>query len=253
MLHVSVRFKEKDATVRYLPGKVGLAQILKRYDDTPFDVTPSGPIVSIFRTKTAKLRGWMEREKPKKSPPRAKAVPAARKPSASKPIVVFVEIVPVKGIQIASSARLSLTDPLASGLKLRQAFRTLKATGHPVATRFVAQLAQTSALKPGEMTVPVSFHIMTVDANGKQHVIAGTFDVVLHTPPSAPAANAATRTGVALIGGSLELRLGHLCSQRGCVEHLHKSLAAVPGVAGMRPHASLMNPRATVFLRADQA
>ena len=46
MLDVTVRFEEKDAQVRFVPGQVTLDQIVKRYEDTPFGVTPAGPIVT---------------------------------------------------------------------------------------------------------------------------------------------------------------------------------------------------------------
>ena len=243
-----MRFKEKDAAVRYLPGKVGLDQILKRYEDTPFDVTPAGEIVAVVRTKQVTLRGWAEQSNPTKATQRA---------GAGKPTTVFVELVPAKGMRIASGARFSLSNPPAAGLKLRAAFRRVKSTGkpsggQPVAPRFVARLTA-AAWKPGEITVPVRFRVTAVDAGNKQHAIKGKLDVVLRTPRPKPAISMLATTGVALIGGTLELRLGHLCDQRGCAAHFHKSLADIRGLAAVRPHPSLKSPRATVYLRAGQA
>jgi hypothetical protein len=56
-----------------------------------------------------------------------------------------------------------------------------------------------------------------------------------------------------MIGGALELRLGHLCDQARCVEHFHNSLTNFGGIAAVRPLPSLKDPRATVFLRDRQA
>ena len=108
---MTVRFKEKDATVRYRPGKVTLDQILKRYEDTPFDVSPIDPIVTIARTKQAIVRSWTQRSK---QPVPIPASPAANKKASKKkannskkgnkknpktrdtfkPIQLFVEVVP---------------------------------------------------------------------------------------------------------------------------------------------------------------
>ncbi|MBI2947333.1 MAG: hypothetical protein HYY23_06785 [Verrucomicrobia bacterium] len=58
---------------------------------------------------------------------------------------------------------------------------------------------------------------------------------------------------IVLIGGELELGLAHLCEQKGCAAHLHKSLHGVPGVAGVRPRPSLDDPRATLFVQSGKA
>jgi hypothetical protein len=224
-----VRFKEKDATVRYLPGKVGLTQILKRYDDTPFDVTADKPIVSVVRTKTATLRGWTVRKK----------TPKASGVKKLDPISVHVEIVPTKGTRISSAVNISMSNPPAARLKSRDAFRSTKVTGKPTAVQFMATIIESSRLKPGDSIIPVGYQLSTLSTGEKPEKLAGTFHVILRTLPSAPADNAVAGTGVALIGGILDLRLGHLCDQRGCVSHLHKSLAAIPGVAGMSPHPDL--------------
>ena len=98
MLDVKVRFKEKDATVRYLPDQVTLDQILKRYESTPFGVTPAGPVVTIVDTGQAVLRGWSERTtaetKDFDSNDKAKA-------DAPKPIQLFVETVVEESSQVA--------------------------------------------------------------------------------------------------------------------------------------------------------
>ena len=59
--------------------------------------------------------------------------------------------------------------------------------------------------------------------------------------------------GVALIDGKLELRLGHLCDQRGCVKHFYSSLSAFSSLGAVDPRASLEHPGATIYLRAGQA
>ena len=68
VLELAVRFEEKDATVRYLPAEVTLDEILLRYDDTPFDVSLSGAVVSITRTKLVTVRGWSQRPEPSEQP-----------------------------------------------------------------------------------------------------------------------------------------------------------------------------------------
>ncbi len=272
MLDVAVRFKEKDATVRYLPAKVGLAQILKQYDDTPFDVTPDGPIVSIAHTKQLTLRGWTTRKSPakpslqtNKTDPSAKKTAAGNNSELPRPIRLIVDLVPATDVRIASQPMLSLSDPPAAGLELAGDFQKVEPAKTPLdddkgpsdgkvqTIRWAARLTESVTLKPGEIIVPVGFDVTTVGDGETQEPATGRLDIVLRTIAAKPPTGAAASTGVAIIGGALELRLGHLCDQTGCVEHFHKSLAGVAGVAAVRPHPSLEHPTATLFLRAHQA
>lgn len=234
MLDVTVRFEKKDATVRYLPEKVKLDQILKRYDDTPFEVSLDGPIVTIARTKQLTLRGWTQR-------------------AESKLISLLVELVPVAGTEMAPSPQLSLSDPPTAGLTLAKDFQKVEPVGKVKRVRWVAQLAVSVTPKPGELTVPVSFEVATIDDAKKQDSAKGQLNVVLRTVAKKPTANPVASTGIAMIGGALELRLGHLCDQARCVEHFHNSLTNFGGIAAVRPLPSLKDPRATVFLRDRQA
>lgn len=261
VLDVAVRFEEKDATVRYLPGKVALDKILKRYDDTPFDVTLTGAVVSITRTKFVTLRGWSERSEPA-GQPTGTAVDsgAAEDDGYAGSIRLFVQLLPAKDIRIAEGAKLSLSDPGAMGLQLLDEFQPVEAErdshdeekqspSHP--SRYMSRASEAVAFKPGEITVPVGFRISSVDAEKMPHSVDGTFDLVVRTLPTQQTVDEVA-AGVALIGGTLELRLGHLCNQRGCVEHFHKSLGEISGLAAVRPLPSLDDPRATVHLRARQ-
>ena len=250
--------------MRYLTSKVGLDEILKRFDDTPFAVSPTGPVVSVAHAKQLTLRAWSTRTQATGPGPDIEPDEQAAEPEGvSAPIEVLVELLPAKTVRIATGLQLSLSDPQTLGLELLDEFQevnppekpagdeTEQSRSLPDTRRFVARMSEAVSLKPGEITVPVNFDIPTVDADNMQHNIAGTFEVVVRTP-RAQRTVAETATGVALIGGSLELRLGHLCDQKGCVEHFHKSLGEIPGLAAVLPHAGLKDSRATVYLRARQ-
>jgi len=268
-LDIAVRFSEKNATVRYLPGKVRLEQILKQYDDTPFDVAPDGPIVMIVRAKQVTLRGWSQRPQPDK--PASKTDPSEKKASkaksgeeSSQPIQLFVELVLTNKIRLASPPQLSLSDPPASGLELADGFQKVELGETPSndnkeqsgekarTTRFVARLTESVSRQPGEITVPVNFRVATIGEGEEQQAVEGRVDVVLRTVGVKSSTRLDATTGVALIGGTLELRLGHLCDQKGCVEHFYKSLGEIAGLGAVRPHPSLKHPRASVYMRARQ-
>ena len=269
MLNVTVRFKEKDATVRYEQRKVTLDQILNRYDDTPFDVRPVGPVITVAYNKQVTVRGWSQRTQvdQQASQPDArdkKAPVVVDDEGASMPVQLFVELVPAKGFQITAPAQLSLSDPPASGLAVHEEFQRVPWANKPSddktgqsgderdTTRFVAHLTEVVALKPGEIILPVGFRMTTINEGQTQHEVEGRLEVVLRTPqPKSTIGPAAT--GVALIGGTLQLRLGHLCKQKGCVAHFHQSLREIAGLGGVRPNPNLQDPRATVYLRAGQA
>ena len=254
-----MRFEEKDATVRYVPGKVTLDRILERYRDTPFEVAPAGPIVTVARGKNVTLRAWSHRaaKTPPSDPPEKKPAGTAGKEAAPRPIQVLVDVVPAEPFRIASPPALTLADPPAPNLGLMEKpgrLRPEPSGDKGGARRFTARLAETVTLTPGEITVPVTFHVTTVDANEKKHDDEGRFDVVLRTEKAKPSPDSeAIAGGAALIGGTLQLRLGHLCDQKGCVEHFHASIREVPGLGAVRPHPDLKNPQATVYLRAHQA
>ncbi|MCH7726806.1 MAG: hypothetical protein IH991_10045, partial [Planctomycetes bacterium] len=227
-----MRFKEKDATVRYEVGKVKLEQILKQYDATPFGVTPAGPIVTVARTKQMTLRGWTQKATAK--PNEAKA----SEQNAPEPIQLFVEFIPVEESQIVDTPDLSLSDPPASGLEVLQPFKKVEGDQKPrnektELTRFVARLYETVALQPGEIAVPVSFKFSTTDVSDAKHDAEGKLNVVLRTVRKIPTVADVAGSGVALIDGRLELRLGHLCDQKGCVTHFHKSLGEITGLAAV--------------------
>lgn len=269
MLDVTVRFKEKDATVLYEHGKVTLDQILARYYDTPFDVRPAGPVVTVAHNKHVTLRGWTQRpqtHQPTSKPDERdkKVSGVADDASASPQIQLFVELVPAKAHRIAAPAQLSLSNPPASGLAVHEEFQKVplankrsddeagRVGDQRVTNRFVARLTEVDALKAGEITLPVGFQLATVDAGEMRHDVEGRLEVVLRTPQQKSTTRPAD-TGVALIGGTLQLRLGHLCEQKGCVAHFHKSLRDLAGLGGVRPHSNLQDPRATVYLRAGRA
>ena len=269
MLAVTVRFKEKDATVLYEQGVVTLDQILQRYLDTPFDVTPTGPVSAFVHNDRVTLRSWFER--PAVDPPKERSAAADKKADGAadsgtelRPVSLFVELVPREGFRIDESARLSLPDPPTSGLGVAAEFQLLSratnppddkigsADDQPGTLRFVAQLTEAAGRQPGESILPVGFRLATLDAQEARHEVEGQLRVVLRTarPTST---NGPADTGVALLGGTLQLRLGHLCKQRGCVTHFHQSLREIGGLGGVRPHSDLQDPRATVYLRAGQA
>ena len=99
--------------------------------------------------------------------------------------------------------------------------------------RYTARVRVTVALTPGEITVPVRFHVPAVDADEIPRSADGTLDVVVRTLRARQQVDEMA-TGVILIDGTLDLRLGHLCDQKGCVEHFHKSLGDIPGLADTR-------------------
>ena len=128
MLDVNVRFENKDATVRYLPGQVTLDQILKRFEDTPFGVTLAGPVVTFTDTGQVVLRGWTERTKA----------------DAPKTIQLFVETVVKESSQVTIDPDFSFADPPAEGLTALDEFQkaeiTTESTKKLVIRRFVAHL-----------------------------------------------------------------------------------------------------------------
>jgi hypothetical protein len=255
-----VRYDEQDATISYLPGKANLATILKRYDDTPFTVSQSSPVTSIVRAEGLTLKGWTERLKvetpalPKKGADKGADKKVAATPSPPS-IRLIVELTSEKSRKITTPG-LSLKDASAAGVALEGDFADAPAgpdTG-PLTSRQVVLLHETVQRRAGETLVPLAFKTETTDADNKQpRTIEGTLEVVLQTPRKKPAPTTlASRTGVALVGGTLEVTLGHLCDQRGCVAHLHAALGEVPGLAGVRPHPDPKTPRAILYLRADQ-
>lgn len=246
-----MRFAEKDATVRYVAGKVTLDQILKRYENTPFAVVPTSPIVSVARVRTLTLRGWTAR---------AMAADASTESndreskttndSTTLPIELFVEVVPNKSLDESDKPQFSFSDPPLTELALLDDFQEtpLAEKSTERAINYGARLTEAVELRPGELIVPVAYTIAANEENGK---VDGKLNVVLRTIRKP--ASVMRATGVALIGGSLELRLGHLCDQKGCVEHFHGSLHEIPGLGAMLPRPSLDEPRATVYLRARHA
>ncbi len=256
VLDVAVRFSEKDATIRYLPEKVSLDQILKQYDNTPFSVVPDGPIVSIARTAQLTLRGWTTREAAEKEQPAKGSKSDGKLPQ---PILLIVEVAASDGRTLAA-AQLTLSNPPADGLEIDREFRRVESPSKSepsdpkdekvTSVRWVARLAESIALKPGEMVVPVSFSTEAVN-DGEEPKTTSRLAVVLRTTAESPAVVMAP-SGLALVGGALELSLGHLCDQSGCIEHFHKSLAKIDGLGAVRPHPSLKDPRATAYLRAQQ-
>ncbi|MEO2015273.1 MAG: hypothetical protein ABGZ53_12960, partial [Fuerstiella sp.] len=260
-----MRFSKKDATIRYLPEKVSLDQILKQYDNTPFSVVPDGPIVSIARTAQLTLRGWTTREAADRATP--KTEPATKEEPAKgpksdeelpQPILLIVEVVASDGARLAAPAQLTLSNPPAAGLELDREFRRVESpsksepkVAKDTAVQWVARLAESVALKPGEIVVPVSFSTEAAN-DGEEPKTTSRLAVILRTTVESPAVVMAP-SGLALVGGALELSLGHLCDQLGCIEHFHKSLAKVDGLGAVRPHPSFKDPRATAYLRAQQA
>jgi hypothetical protein len=250
-LDVQVRFDEKDATVRYLPAKVTLEQILRRYDDTPFGVIPSGPVVTIARTTHGKVRVWTER---------TPAVPGGAKSDSDRdaptPIRMFLEYSAKGTGSSASVPELSLADPPAAGLAQLEAFKQVadvaSVSDGSASTRYLAKLYETVALPPGEVIVPVTLVIKTKEQGDNEASLTTRLEVVLRTTREAASNSTPATTGVALIDGTLDLKLGHLCDQRGCVQHFHQSLKEISGLAAINPHPSLENPGATAYLRAGQ-
>ena len=110
-MDVQVRFDEKDATVRYLPGKVTFDQIIRRYDDTPFGVIPSGPVVTIAHTTRGTIRGWTKR-----TPPVLEGSETDSESDTPKPIRIFLEFAAKGSVQSGSTPKLSLAEPPAAGL-----------------------------------------------------------------------------------------------------------------------------------------
>ena len=251
-MNVSVEYEQKSAVVRFLPTKVGLKDIIGRYDDTPFDVTQAKPIVSVLRLEHATLRGWVER--PALPPNKGRQnLKRQGRDTTPRSLSLVVEVAPAKAVTIDQKLQLSTLDPPAAGLKLVSRFAPAKGPRQLKAKRFVARLSQLAPLKPGKMLLPVSYEMTAVNADKTRQTVKGRLQVILRTAPAPDADRGKSATGIALVNGSLELRLGHLCNQRGCVEHFHRSLEAIRGLAAVQPHAKLKNPRATAYLRAGHA
>jgi hypothetical protein len=270
VLDVQVRFDDKQATVRYVPGKTTLDRILKRYDDTPFHVTQSGDIVTILQTPHATVRGWTVRESADPAPDNApdNAPDSAPEKSAEStdgnanpppPAIRLMLAIEPKESAVTGDADLALNEPPASELRLVEPFQTAAEfydptddkSKAPAAQRHVARLREAIASMPMELVIPVSVRFAVTDQQGARHAVDATLNVVLRSVPAQPEAGSSA-TGVALIDGALELRLGHLCSDRGCLEHFHQSLNQIPGLGAVQASPSLEAPRAVVFLRAGE-
>lgn len=252
-MEVRVRFEEKDATVRYLPGQVTLDQILKRYDSTPFGVTLAGQVVTIDHKEQVVVRGWAQRTEAQAAEPHEKVQDDARQP-----IKLYLETVVDKSSGVTADSEFSFADLADSGLAAHGGFEKTDAKAPATRTklvidRFAGSLYETVALKSSDSLVQVNYKITTTDPTGKQIETTGTLQVVVRTPPPKPTSAAMNSTGVALIDGKLDLKLGHLCDQRGCVEHFYNSLSAFSSVGGVDPHPGLEQPGATIYLRAGRA
>ena len=179
-----------------------LEQILKRYDGTPFGVTPAGPVTIVARITTATVRGWSER---------MKSTTKVAKSESLRPIELIVEVTPAKGIRLVASPQLSLSAPPAPGLKRLGDLQETsfakqndeKNSAVRIGTRrFVSRLEQIGTLKPGDVIVPVHFKMTTRDSNDVQRSVEGKIDVVVPISRVKKVASAdSTTTGVALIGG----------------------------------------------------
>jgi len=234
---VSVNYEEKRATVRFEPGTVRLEQILKRYVGTRFTVSPAGPITSIARLEGATVRAWIE-------------------PWNAPPATVFIEFDAPAGNRFDSKPTVMLArERLPAGLKPAGDSREVEqsnvdSAGMTSKRRFAISLSRVGVLDAADADVSFDFELQLRDDANNEKRLKGTGQAWLSGGDSSRAVAA---TGVSLIGGTLELKLGHLCDQRGCVEHLHKSLQPIAGLAGVRPHPSVNDPCATIFVRGRTA
>jgi hypothetical protein len=250
VLDVAVSFEKKQAVVRFEIGKVRLEQILKRYAATPFDVTPAGPVTTIVRHERATVRAWADP---------AKLINITSEGQEAPPGAIVVEFVPAAVHRFAEPPSVSPARNLSEQkLKLVREVTEVSAADAkpplgPGAFRFTFAVRPEGHIEPGQVALTTEFRYTALDPDGKRNDGEGNVAVMLEAVSSlVQSRRASGSTGVALVGGSLELGLGHLCDQTGCVEHLHKSLEALPAVLGVRPQPSLNEPRASLFLEAGQ-
>ncbi len=251
MLDVAVKFEKKQATVRFEIGKVRLEQILKRYASTPFDVTPAGPVTSIVRHEQATVRAWADPGKLV----RVSGEGSEQSPAAS----IFVEFVPAAVHRFDAPPSVAPVEKLSSlHLKLVREVAEVRAADvkpplGPGVHRFGFAVRAEGHIEPGQVLLPVEFRYTTLNPDGRRHDGPGKVNIVLDAvADDGQASRLLGTTGVALVGGSLELSLGHLCEQKGCVDHFHKSLKPIAELIGVQPRPSLDEPRATVFIQAGQ-
>jgi len=256
VLSISASFEEKNATVRYVPGKVTIDQIVARYDTSGFHVTPTEPIVTITRLDHVTVRGWSERTQfANKSTASTQSESKSNDEDIPKPIRLFVELLYEDDAQVAADPEFSLADN-KTGLEFQENFEQVDLAQEtpvhkPKSSRFAATIYETVTLSPGETVVPVKFEFTTKGEADSENKDNGQMQIVLRTAPKP--ITASSETGVALIGSTIELRLGHLCDQKGCVQHLHESLNKIDGLGAVRPFPDQEQPRATLFLRQGQA
>jgi peroxiredoxin len=250
VLDVAVSFEKKAATVRYLPDKVQLDQILKQYDSTPFSVTLDGFVASVHQRDGAIVRTWFVRT--------AAADKATKQEASPELIDLFVELTPADGDQIVSLREVTLSDVASQKLKFHGDMREaeLTASETPAAKgrrRFVRQVEPIAPLDAGEITVPVAIQAVIKRGDNTEQAIESQIAAVIRIPQREQSQPANVAGGpVALVGGSLQLALGHLCEQKGCVEHFHESLSDISGLAAVRPFPSADSPRANVYVRTGQ-
>ena len=187
---MSVQYEQRQALVRYESGKVRLEQILKRYDNTKFAVSPAGPPTAVLRQERATLKAWAD--------PFRLALPAGE-------ATILVELIPAEGARLATACTVSLSP--RPGLKLAKDVEEVQPA--PAGTRrFRFRLGADAGLKAGEIAVPVQFRTGIVEKDKADRPFSGEIGApLLIDDPGEPLRAA----GVALVGGALELGLGHLC------------------------------------------
>lgn len=240
--------------MRFEPARVGPAQIVKRYDNTPFTVSVRGAVATVARRPNLEARAWTDPSQPAGAV-RVRLEPAGGHRFAEPPVLTLPDDPQGNGLKLVEpihAVEPSPTGPKAPEQARQFAFRLAPAaetgTGTP-------NLVPTEPV-PGSgepLAVPIRFEYVLQDAKGNRRPDSGTLEVAVAVPrPANTPAPAAQSHRIPRVAGTLEIGLGHLCDQRGCVEHLHQSVEPFDWLAGVRPRPSLEEPRASLIVRAGQ-
>jgi hypothetical protein len=221
---VAVHYEQKQAVLRYEAGKVRLEDVLARYGSTRFAVSPAGPVTAFVRQDKATVKAWAD---------------PARLTGPSAEATLFVELLPAEGARLAGPAVSSPRPP--PGFKL---VKDVEEEPKSATRRYRFRIGREGPSKGGELAVPVQFKYTLDDRPA-----GGEIGVPLLVEESGERLPSG---GVALVGGALELGLAHLCDQKGCVDHFHKSLQGLGGLAGVRPKPGLKEPGATLYVRSGE-
>ncbi len=229
----------KQATVRFAPDKVGVERILKQYDATPFSVTLEGAITTVQRDEGLTIRTWFERLPPGEPPA-----------DVQERLELRLELIRDDAGPVPALREVQLDESSARHLKLHGELQEVALPDQPRRRRFVRSAELAAEAESPETSLRV---VLIATAAGDEPGRPWRLSAVLAVPRTGQLGARAATGAVALVSGGWQVTPAHLCTQPGCVEHFHKSLENIPGLAAVRPLPELESPRAEFYWHVRQA